>query len=196
MARNGNILEIPLKGDYGFGYCKILDPMKIWCTNNIPVIFRIYNFRSKQKVSRAEEINRDLLIAPITVVGASAIRKFEWRVVSKEKVGENEKFLPDVKTPWPPFGPIEKWGYYEDLGDPTKMHFAKFEQVEHLDWPQSLNIENIPFRITMEFMKIENKDIKEEIGLENWLEENEYKLSYPLPIYSKLPETMKGKAII
>ena len=48
----------------------------------------------------------------------------------------------------------------------------------------------------MEELKIKNKDIKKEFGLKNWLEEQYYKSFLYLPIYSKLPDKLQGRAAI
>ena len=47
----------------------------------------------------------------------------------------------------------------------------------------------------MEKLRIEDKDIKDYISSMDWLEELEYNYSYDLPVYSKLPENLKGRVI-
>jgi len=197
MARikHGDFIEIPLEGEFGFGYAKFIDPKKISVDKDLLPIFHLYNYTSLKSLKDYKEIKKELLIAPVTVAGTNGINKLGWRIIGNEPVLDDEKFLPDVKTSWPPVGPSTKWAYYENLGDTTKMHFARLEQVEHLAWAESLEIDIVAFRITLELLKIMGKDIKNEIGLKDWLEEYEYKNAIGLPIYSELPDAKKGRAL-
>lgn len=89
----------------------------------------------------------------------------------------------------------ERWLYYEELGNPLKQHFADYDNVKHLEWKRILNIELVPFRIAMEKLKIEGKNIKDYIESMDRLEESEYNKSIDLPIYSKLLQKLRGRAI-
>ena len=89
----------------------------------------------------------------------------------------------------------ERWVYYAELGNTEKRHFLSYDNVRHLENGRILNIELVPFWIVMEKLRIEDKDIKDHISSMDWLEEVEYNQSYDLPVYSKLPKDIKGRAI-
>ncbi len=55
------------------------------------------------------------------------------------------------------------------------------------------NIEIIPFLIELEILKLQGKDIKREFGIKDWLEELYYEKHSKLPIYSNLPNELKGR---
>ncbi len=185
--KNGDILEIPLNNEYGFGYAKFLNSKKVWSNNNLPDVLLIFKFNCAKTIDNIAEIKeRELLIAPVAIAGSNGILKSGWRLIGNELILERDKFLPYVKTGWPPLIPNpEKWAYYEDLGDTTKMHFSEYDKVSHLEYSRVLHINVVPFRITMELMKLEGKDIKKMIGKLDWLEEVEYNQSFDIPPYSK-----------
>lgn len=50
-------------------------------------------------------------MAPICVAGISGAYKFGWRVIGKEPIADEEKFLPDVKGGWSHIAPVQSAGY-------------------------------------------------------------------------------------
>lgn len=193
--KNGDILEIPLLLDYGYGYAKFLNSKKIWNDKDITDVLRVFNYTSPSRLNMIDDITRELLIAPVALAGASGIYSLGWKTIGNEPIKDEDKFLPDVKTGWPPLlDPPQRWAYYEDLGSTTKMHFSEFHKVSHLEYSNLLNIEIIPFRITMEILKLENKDIKKMMPELDFLEEVQYRKSFDTPSYSKIPPEYRGRA--
>lgn len=198
-VKNGDILQIPLsKYIEGYGYGKFLDPVKVWGGDiNLSGVILIYHFISKTQEDDIKEVDRELLLPPLAVSGIKGVSKLGWRVIGNEFITEEETFLPHVKGGWPHLASKpERWLYYEELGNSRKQHFADYEDVKHLEMNGQLNIELIPFRIAMEYLKIRGEDIKSQVEELNWLEEYEYNQSKDLPIYMKLPDKLKGRAIV
>lgn len=196
IVSNGNIVQIPLsKYMAGYGYCKFLDPAQVWENDlNIPFVILIYNYITESSKCEIEEINRELLLPPMCIAGANGARKLGWTVVGNEAILEEEKFLPHVKSGWPHFAPEpERWLYFEELGNTTKQHFADYENVRHLEMNRLLNIELVPFRIVLESLKLEGKDIKDYVKGFDFLEEHEYNEVKNLQPYTTLPKELKGR---
>lgn len=192
--KNGDILEIPLINGYGYAYAKFLNSKNVWEGKNIPDVLRVFTFRNITSVDTLNfDLLKDLLFAPVAISGSNGILKANWKIVGNEIITETDKFLPFVKSGWPQFlEKPEKWVYYEDLGDTTKMFFEDFNNIKHLEFSRVLDISVVPFKITLEFMKLDKRDIKETYKM-NWLEEIEYKNSIDLPPYSSLPEKLQGR---
>jgi len=198
VIKNGDIVQIPLsKYMSGYGYGKYIDAVKVFRgAINLPSIIRLYSHITETPEQNPKMIRRDLLMAPIALVGIKGAHKLGWKTIDNEQISEDDKFLPDVKSGWPPLIPVpERWVYKEELGNPEKLHFAEYDNVKHLENSRLLNIEMVPFRIAMENLKLEGKNIKDIIKSMDWLEEAEYNSSYDLPPYSTLPENLKGRAI-
>jgi hypothetical protein len=134
-------------------------------------------------------------LAPFFLVGFSAaISKYKWTILKNEEVENTEEFIPDTKRSWPPFveNP-DKWGFITRFD--THLIFTEYENVKHLDDSTGKHVSVIPFLIELEKLKLEGKDIKNEMGLNDWLEEVTYKNHFHLPIYVNLSEELKGMAI-
>jgi hypothetical protein len=191
---NGNIYEIPLPNKYGFGYVKYINSRKEFKGTSLADILLVFDYHSLISIKECSVINRDLLIAPITISGSSIIPKLNWKVICNEVVSNSDKWLPEVKSGWPPLidNPTQ-WVYFEELGSTTKMHFSSYEKVKHLDWNRGLNVEIIAFRIYFELLRKRGQELKGYIM--NFFEENEYKRIKDLPVYSSLPIDIKGKAL-
>jgi hypothetical protein len=198
IVKNGDVLAVPLdKYMPGYGYVKYIDAIKVFRgAVNLPSILRVYNHFSDTPEQDPTSINRQLLMAPVAMSGKSGAHKFGWQVVGREQISQEEKFLPHVKAGWPPLLPVpDRWSYFEDLGNTYKHHFAEYENVKHLEMNRLLNINQVAFRIVMEKLRIEGKSIKEFLTKMDYAEEAEYEISHDLPIYSQLPEHLKGRAI-
>lgn len=193
--KHGDIVEIPLNRTNEFAYGKIIDPRKIKDPFDYPSFIRIFNSIHENKILDVKEINRELLLAPFWLVGQSAAAtKYGWKIITNESVDTSEEFIPDTKTEWPRLSEKpEKWGYIKRFD--TQINFTDYNKVKHLDDSSGKNIEIVPFIIELEMLKIKGKDIKKEYGLKDWLEEEYYKSFSDLPIYSKLPDKIQGRAI-
>lgn len=193
--RHGDIVEIKLPHLNRFSYCKVVEPKQLTRPINLPHFIRVYSDTYKQPIPSTEMLNRKLLLAPFYIVGGSAaITKFGWRVVSNEVVSEAEEWIPDTKEGWPLFSNLpEKWGYKQCYS--TELIFSEYERVSHLDDATGKNVEVIPFLIELELLKNEGKDIRTEYGINNWLEQTIYNSFIQLPVFTKLPEEIKGRAI-
>jgi hypothetical protein len=195
--KNGDIIEIPLNNHYGYGYAKFLNSIKIWGNKNLPDVLRIFKFSSLKPVNDLGAIlDRELLIAPVAIGGSKNLLKNGCRVIGNELITETDKFLPHVKSGWPHFDTNpKKWIYYEDLGDTTKMHFADYDKVKNLEYSRVLDISILPFRIIMEQMKLEGKDIQSVKEKFDWLEDIEYKQSNSIAPYSSQNATVRGRVL-
>lgn len=195
--KNGDIIEIPLNNQYGYGYAKFLNSKKIWENKNLTDILRIFKFSSLNPVDDCKVIpDRELLMAPVAIGGANGLIKSGCRIIGNELITETDKFLPHVKSGWPHLDPSpKKWVYYEDLGDTTKMHFAEYDKLRNLEYSRVLHISILPFKITMELMKLEGKDIKSTRDVFDWLEDIEYKQSYDIDPYNKQNKSFRGRVL-
>ncbi|MBS1624349.1 MAG: hypothetical protein JST83_10040 [Bacteroidetes bacterium] len=193
---NGGIYSVPLRNEQGYGYLQFVDSLKLFPTSNLPGIALLFDCQSPNRLD-LKLINRALLIAPIGLSSFTrAISKLKWDLVGVDSF-TNSLYLPDVKTPWPPFLPsATKWAYYEELGNTDKLHMSQYENVKHLDFPRLLNAELISFRIYVELKRKMTGQLSSiDLTINNFLEEYEFDLIKDLPVYSSLPEELKGKAI-
>lgn len=191
--KHGDIVEIQLIHSKKFVYGKIVNPLKINNPIKLPFFLRVYKSVHNSELSDLNCLTRELLLAPFYLIGQSAaVTKFGWKIIGTENVLEEEEFIPDTKREWPmyPLKP-EKWGYIKNFD--TKVIFSDYDKVKHLDDSSGKNIEIIPFLIELEIMKLQGKDIKSEFGIRDWLEEHYYEKQSKLPIYSNLPNELKGK---
>lgn len=191
--KHGDVVEIQLTHSKRFVYGKIIDPLKIHNPIKLPFFLRVYKSVYDSGISDLNCLSRELLLAPFYLVGQSAaITKFGWKIIGTENILEEEEFIPDTKSEWPmyPLKP-EKWRYIRNFD--TKTIFTDYDKVKHLDDSSGKNIEIIPFLIELEILKLQGKDIKREFGIKDWLEELYYEKHSKLPIYSNLPNELKGR---
>jgi hypothetical protein len=191
--KHGDIVEIALPRTKKFAYGKIIDPRKIKDPFDHPSFIRVFNSIQKDRIQDVKDLDRRLLLAPFWLVGQSAaVTKFGWKIIATEIVDAQEEFIPDTKTEWPKLSEKpEKWGYIKRFD--TNVIFADFHKVKHLDKSSGKNIEIVPFLIELEILKIKGKDIKKEYGLKDWLEKEYYTIFSALPVYSNLPDKLKGR---
>lgn len=193
---HGDVLEIEID-NFGFAYFKYINVQKINPDSSYPDLIRIYKNLYEHPINNLESLDRELLVAPKLISGRSGIFKaLKIRIVANENVFEEEKIMPDVKIGYPDhlYGfeeeKYEKWKVKKDMGDSIKSYFTTLDKVRHLEWAGAMNITVIPFRIKLELLKLQGKDIKLEYGLQDWHEEFIYLQSINLPVYSLLnPET-------
>ncbi len=191
--KHGDIVKVPLSRTRQFAYGKIIDPKKIKEPLELPLFLRVYRSIHEDAITHLHEVSRELLLALFYLVGQSAaVSKMGWKIMTTEKVTVEEEVIPDTKMAWPPLSlNAEKWGYSKRFS--TNIIFADYEKVKHLDDSSGKNIEIVPFLIEMEVLKINGKDIKKELGLQDWLEEVNYKIFSALPVYSSLPKELQGR---
>lgn len=193
---HGDILEIEID-NHGFVYFKYLNIQKFNPDSSYPDLIRIYKKVYDSPLYNPVSLDRELLIAPKLISGRLGIFKaLNIRIVANENVFEEEKVMPDVKTGYPDhlYGfeeeKYEKWKVMKEMGDTMKSFFTTLGKVRHLEWAGAMNITGIPFRIKLELLKLQGRDIKLEYGLKDWHEELIYQQSINLPAYSLLnPET-------
>jgi hypothetical protein len=194
--KSGDILQIYID-DFGYIYFKIIDILKFNPECSYQYLIRIFKDVYKEPLSEITQLNRDLLIAPIVIGGYNGLMKsLELIIISNEDIFENEKILPDVKRGEPiniygyDHSKYSKWTVLRELGDTRNTYFTTLEKVKHLEWSGAINITGIPFRIKLELLKLQGKDIKVECGLKDWHEELIYEMAIDLPVYSNLdPKT-------
>jgi hypothetical protein len=189
---HGDILEIEIL-DYGFAYLKYLNIQKFNLNCGYPDLVRIYKGFYAKPIIELKELDRELLIAPITISGRLGIFKvLNIKIICNEEVLIEEEIMPDVKIGYPDdlFGfeieKYEKMKVMKDMGDTINTYFTTLDKVKHLEWAGATNVRSIPFRILLENLKLQGKDIKEVFGINNFLEEIEYEKTKSMPIYSQL----------
>ncbi len=67
--KGGDIFEMPLLLNMGYGYAKYLNPPEIWGETNIPAVLRVFSYRSLEKLDTVDLIADELLLAPIWNIG-------------------------------------------------------------------------------------------------------------------------------
>ncbi len=198
---HGDILEIEMP-NYGFIYAKYINVLSFFTESGYPDVLRVYNKCEEKPIDRLEILNRDLLFAPQPIAGIKGIiKRLDCKIIANESVNQDEEILPDVKRGHPPFingydeSKYEKFMVLRNLGDVKDYYFSTSEKVKHLEWAGALNIEGLIFRIKIELLKIENKDIKKEEGIKDWLEQEIYDRTIRLPCYTKIEKKYRDKAM-
>ena len=188
--KHGDIIEICLGHEWGFGYAKVVDPRKLQDPFEYPLILRIYDFNSKSQIISTNSLSRDLLMAPIWISHyAGVIKRQEWTIIANEPIFLEEEFIPHTKQSWPPLLPDpKKWGYYKKFD--THMIFEDYEKVKHLDYKSGYPVEIIAFVIKLELNK---KYQKGNIMINNWLEQVYFDRRIDLPVFSKLDQELQGR---
>lgn len=194
----GDILEIYIE-EFGYVYFKLMDIRKVKPDSSYPFMIRVYKTVYKKPIENISDLGRDLLFAPITISAYNGMMKLpNIRIIAnEEEINDDEKILPEVKRGSPPFvfgyegNKYDEFWVLKDLGDVLNVYMVNdYQKVRHLEWAGAMNIIGIPFRIKLELLKLEGKDIKEENGLKDWHEELIYEMTKDLPIYSRLdPKT-------
>jgi hypothetical protein len=199
--KDGDVIELVIE-DFGYVYMKYIDVINIFPQSSYPSLLRIYKSVYNAPVSPLTTLDRELLIAPLLIHGVKGIfKELNCKLIANEEVNSDEMILPDVKRGHPPLtggfveGNYEKMMVLRNLGDTDDYFFTKPKNVMHLEWSGAANISIIPFRIKLELLKLQGKDIKKEIGLKDWLEEEMYKRAINLPPYSKLDKSTRDFAI-
>ncbi len=193
--KNGDIIEISLENSFGFAYAKYLKANLVWKGLNLPDILRVFLYTSKMPLTNTSVINEELLLfAPISISGSIYKQQWRHRIVGNSEIRIQDYFLPFVKSKWPPLDPdTNQWVYFENLGDTSTLKEASYEQVRHLEFSRQLALQNLPFKITLELMKLEDYNIETLKNNLSWIEKAEFDCSYDLPPYSKLPDEIKGR---
>lgn len=186
---DGDIIELCIDG-LGYIYFKYIDILKFRPVSSNQYLIKVYK---KIFLSPIEDINlieRELLLPPMAIAGANELMKvLKTRIVANEEIYEDDKILPDVKSGNPIFAygfdeeKYESWTVLKNLGDTRDTFFTTIEKVKHLQWAGAIHVGAIPFRIKLEIFKLKNKDIKTELGLNEWIEEHIYEMCFNASIY-------------
>jgi hypothetical protein len=197
---NGDIIELDIK-NYGFLYAKYINILSFYPESSYPDLLRIYKKCYKSPIDKLELLDRELLVAPLAIAGIKGIVKtLGCKVIANEVVAKSEEILPEVKRGHPPFmngydeSKYEKFMVLKNLGDVNSFYFSIPKKVKHLEWAGGTNVQSIMFRIKLELLKLEGKDIKKVEALKDWLEEEVYNRAINLPCYSKLDKPYRDKA--
>ncbi|MDZ7896533.1 MAG: hypothetical protein U5N85_00680 [Arcicella sp.] len=204
--KNGSIFIIPLMYDLGWAFAKYLDadimfPREDGRRNHTEAILRIHNCILKEKPKVIPDFSEiDLLLNPLAVTGINNrnYKQLNWEMLGYTPVIEEDYILPNVKSFWPPIENSEEYVVYENIlnsfvGNGYKYLMTDKEKTLHLEFNDHIGMGIVMFRITMEFLKIQGKDIKEQYGLEKPIHEIMYNRYCDSPIFSQLPSEIKGK---
>lgn len=202
--KHGAIFTIPLLYNLGWSYAKYIDtevihPLNDGRKNNISSLLQIYNFFSDEKQTDLSLLNEDsLLIDPIGVmrINNRNYREFDWEIIGYKPLTSTDYYMPNVKSYWPPiFRTSNEFKAHMNIFNTAngKGVITTKEKVMHLEFNYIRSMELIMFRITLEYLKLRNIDIKDKYGFRYQGEEYEYNGVFDSPIYSQLPIDIRGK---
>ena len=195
--KSGQIFEISLKPFLnGYGYAKFIDISGI--NNNIgyPFIIRVYDFCSPSGLLEVEQLDGvGLLMNPIFISGANGIVK-NWKPIGFKTPEPNDFFIPYVRKSidilYKRIAEVDSWLVLDDKRNYFDQKAYETIDVAHLDIDGATSIDLIPFRIALELLKKQGKDIKE-IHEIDFYQQEVYDRTITMPILSSIPSSKWGR---
>jgi hypothetical protein len=204
ILRNGDIICIPIK-DIGFAYAKYINVDKTFdLTFSYAEYVKFYVGIYPQRITDISQLNREVLIPPITIVTYTVVKRLGWEIFYNEEIFEDDKIIPDTKKGWPPFifhddeRLYEEWRFFKfSKNEPEKSKSSSiiYEKVKHLLLAGILNSHLIPVFLIIENNKFLGKPLEDGLGV---LGDNEtFMLARERlrPCYALLDKNMRDKAI-
>lgn len=204
--KHGDILEIPLSPYIDcYGYGKYIDYSKSTQQFDyfIPQRLIVYNYFSTTRVSDISEIiSSEYLCNPLYIAWTTSLRDLlGWEIVGKEQVSEID-FVPgyvrDPNSARIKIRPSEyselEWCSYLDTNSSLNKGYRRelfpWRNVKHLEFGGHTSLAMMPFRIYLEWCKINYLDFDV-----SRLDKNEWYAVYlrccDIPIYSEIPRQFK-----
>jgi hypothetical protein len=207
---HGDILEIPLSPYLDcFGYGKYIDYSK--SSQNfeyfIPQRLIAYNYFSATRIhSISQVITMDYLCNPLYIVWTTSLKDLlGWRIVGKQHVSEvdfvpsyvREPNIAKIKVRPSEYSDLQWFSYLDtksSLNKGYRRELFPWRNVKHLEFGGHTSLAMIPFRIYLEWCKINYMDF--DISR---LDKNEWYAIYlrccDIPIYSDIPKQFKQTPI-
>src|SRR5690554_2533647 len=191
---SGAVFLIPLPKKKGVGYGKYVHLPDVTGHVYDSHLFRIYDFFTEKPTNDINEVLKsNLLISPLMMARKPKIRGLGWKVIGNSFL-EEDAFFPDFKE-----YRGSKWvlaRYYEN-GELSEEYDVNEQRVSHLEYAILRSEIEIPERIFMELLRKEAKDVEKELDFDGEDKEmlSTYEKMKGIPIYSKIPEEFKGRAL-
>jgi hypothetical protein len=195
-VKSGDILQIQLPKDLGFGYAKCINLLEFNKEAQYPILIRIYNYRSFVPSEPLQSIvSKDLILCPLLIAGiVPTLSKGNWKIVGVDPVKDEDKIIPHYKRAEPDEMNPKAWYYLVDA-DISKKISSSYENVKHLETIGAVGSELVGTKIAMALLQDEGKNIKDYFSLEEYYEKEFYRQVTTIPVYSKQPKDIRGKAL-
>ena len=197
----GSIIKIPLEHDLGYVLAKFINLNEIKSNIGYNEFIYVYN-----RVFQGEDVvvddidDNDLLLGGVFVLNPyPALKNKTWEIVGFLKPKKNELVIPDFKDFGPVFTLYEKdakiW-YFIHNSEVNNRVVTDYENVKHLEKFVYRAYGSIMTRLTMEVIRQSGKKIEDYYELKEHDDLVSYYNTIYTPIYSSIPEEIRGKAIL
>lgn len=176
ILRNGDIICIPIEGK-GFAYAKYINvDVTFGITHSYSEYVKFYIGIYPERISDISQLNREVLIPPVSIVTYTVVKRLGWEIFYNESVFEEDKTISDTKQGWPPIvfysdeSLYDSWRFFRF--SPNEMNKIRskdvpYENIKHLPLEGILSAELIPTWLIIEnnkFLKRELEDGFDTIG--------------------------------
>ncbi len=198
--KTGSIIKIKLEHKLGFVLAKLINLNELKEKPIYNELIYVYN-----RIFTDENIDIDkidpyeLLLGPLFVLDLPpVVRNKTWEVLGHMEPNPKELTIPDFKD----FGPVlavsevdaKIWYYLRGL-EINKRVVTDYDKVKHLEIFKIYSHDMVARRLTMEILRNMGKEIKDYYEIKNWNELSLYNHILFTPIYSSIPEEIRGRAI-
>jgi hypothetical protein len=203
MSKNdfisGAVLEFKVPGNFGYGYCKILDFRSIREFDG--VLVKVFDHIVKEPI-----IDINILHDKNWLFGA---RRMPWLPGSRGKgawkmkgvlIAENDNLIPDfkyclgdsylVEDP----SKIGPWYAIRNINVSSREAYP-YENIRHLEDTVVSTKGAIEKRTAMEFCRIHNIDINKFFDLEDVATRIAYRQMLNVPVYKTIPKEIREKVL-
>lgn len=194
---SGDILRFPLCNNMGYAYAKYID-LRNFHNVNYPSMLKVFNYWTKTKDFDFATITQSsYLLQPILVAGIlPTLKNGLWEVIGNHELTPDDAVINHFKTYYPSWAEetaAKKWYYVID-GDLKNKTEAEFENVKHLELWDAQGTGTIEIKVTMQILLKENLTVSDYFDLEKEKFNLEYQKALTVPLLSKLPTELQGKA--
>jgi hypothetical protein len=191
---SGDIFQIVLPENLGWGYCKYIDLLEIDPSFRYSIIVRVFNLRTDTPIIDVQSLeSHGLLFSPLLVAGIlSSVKEGIWRYLDNLPVSEKEQEIPHYRF----YDDRKKeWFYALDADKFHKAIKSDYDSVKHLELLSAMGSSILPTKIAMALLLEEEKKIEDHFKLEEYFEKEIYREVTEMTPYYKLPDYMKDKAL-
>jgi hypothetical protein len=98
--KSGQIFQIPLLENLGFGYAKFINLDDIVDNPSYPHMIKIFKYKTSDKSVKMETVmQQEYLLQPLVVAGIKpTLRNNEWSVIGSLPLLEEDYQIPDFKV--------------------------------------------------------------------------------------------------
>ena len=188
--------KMPIRG---YGFCKVL-PV-VTANNDLLHLVHIYNYYGRYEINKdtlSKVLENDYLMSPIPMKLLPLNRGYgAWRILGK--IALNDEYIPDYKFTKEPLAEcnskISEWYPLHDLHKKGKKA-CSYDAVKHLEHYHLYTPQEIEVRAAMEILKKEGSKIKLFFDLSYPDILDNYYRTINMPLYTEIPDTIRGKALI